>query len=338
MQNRVAKAATGLINSTQSATEDYRSAMPFRYPVRKTLILVAQPYYMDTRDLRKIADGIRKYAPDLDVVMVGSGDNLDLLSDALWRNPVLTVSFGPTGKLRPRRGPVFANTAIPKIEQYRALSAAGVATPRTALLDPQFRPDPAEWGALLVLKPASLDQTSTGKGLQLVRTAELAAGAFVIPAGTPMLVQQFIDTGRRFQAFRNLTLFGETLYQSLAVAPAEHPDLTSPDVDLRAIIPEPPRGKTVPTPSEDADVMAFARRVAAVFPAMPLLGLDIVREHQSCALHVIELNAGGNVWHFSSPRTAPWRSNERTSRYVRMFNPFQRAAEVLAATTRRHAG
>lgn len=314
--------------------------MPFLYPVRRTLILVAQPYYIDTRDITSIAESIRRAAPDLDVFVVGSGDNLTLLDDRIWKNPVLTVSFGPTGSLAPRRGPVFANRAIPKIEQYRALSAAGVSTPRTAMFEPGLKLDPAEWGSLVILKPAALEQTSTGRGLRLVRTASFASGAAAdmsFATGADYLVQQFIDTGPRFSVYRNLTLFGETIYQNLAVAPDLHPDLDAPDCDVGAIVPEPARGRTVPSPSDDDAVMDFARQAAAVFPTFPLLGLDIVREAQTGQLHVIEVNAGGNVWHLSSPRTAPWRSTDRTVKYVRMFNPYQRAAEVLAATARRCA-
>jgi hypothetical protein len=313
--------------------------MPFLYPIRRTLILVAQPFYLDTRDLRTIAERVRQNAPDIDVVIVGSDDNLDLLNEALWKSPVLTVSFGPTGRLRPRRGPIFANAPIPKIEQYRALSAAGIPTPRTSLLDTLFLPNPDEWGPLLIVKPASLLATSNGIGLQLIRTKDLTQEKIreMTSAKMPLLVQQFIDTGNRFSVFRNLTLFGDTLYQNFALAPDAHPELYSSDIDLGTIVPEPPRGRTVPTPSSDAEVMALAKQSAAVFPTMPLLGFDIVRDQRSGLLYVIELNAGGNVWHLSSPRTAPWRSSERTSLYVRMFNPYQKAAEVLAATTRRHA-
>jgi hypothetical protein len=111
-------------------------------------------------------------------------------------------------------------------------------------------------------------------GLRLVRTAELAKGkVFDLPVdGTPSLAQQFIDTGRQFATFRSLRLLGERLYQSLVVAAEPHPDLNSPEIALRAI---------APAPSEDGEVMDFARRLAAVFNTMPLLGLNIVNEKGS---------------------------------------------------------
>jgi len=63
--------------------------------------------------------------------------------------------------------------------------------------------------------------------------------------------------------------------------------------------------------------MAFAASVHAVFPDMPLLGCDIVREHATGRLHAIEVNAGGNVWHLSSPRTSNWRSITKIQDYLR---------------------
>ena len=114
--------------------------MPFLYPIRTTLII-------DTWDLITIADRVRQNAPDIDVVIVESYDNLDLLNDALRKSPVLMVSFEPPGKLRTRLGQIFANAPFPKIEQYRARSVAGIPTLRTSLFDSLSSPGPDEWGA-----------------------------------------------------------------------------------------------------------------------------------------------------------------------------------------------
>jgi hypothetical protein len=65
---------------------------------------------MDTQDLWAITDTIHTLALDLDVVLTGSGGNLSLLNEGLWKNPVRTVRFGPTAKLTRQRGPVFSNT------------------------------------------------------------------------------------------------------------------------------------------------------------------------------------------------------------------------------------
>jgi D-alanine-D-alanine ligase-like ATP-grasp enzyme len=92
-------------------------------------------------------------------------------------------------------------------------------------------------------------------------------------------------------------------------------------------------------PAGDADVLAFAKRIAGVFGGIPLLGIDIVREHGSGKLYALEVNAGGNVWHFSSPYWA-----ERRARYPHVaramheqFGAFDVAAKALISATRRLA-
>ena len=107
--------------------------MPFAYPVHRTLILVAQPEYLATDDLLLIREKIAAQAPDIRVLVVGRADAARLIDASLWQRPALTVSFGPLGKFRPLRGQVFCNETIPKIEQFRRMTANGTTSPRTAL-------------------------------------------------------------------------------------------------------------------------------------------------------------------------------------------------------------
>ena len=106
---------------------------------------------------------------------MGSDADLDLLNDVLWQTPVLMLSFEPTDKLRQRRGQIFAKSPIPKIEQQHELSVAGTPAPRTSLLGSLSSPSPDEWRALLIVKPANLEATSTGKWLCLIKTQDLAS-------------------------------------------------------------------------------------------------------------------------------------------------------------------
>jgi hypothetical protein len=152
-----------------------------------------------------------------------------------------------------------------------------------------------------------------------------------------MLVQAFVDTGPRFKVFRCLTLFGEVIYQNVSEAPEAHPALTSGDDVVETILPEPPRASTVPQIDTDPAVMEFARSIRSAFPDFPLLGCDILREHVSGRLFAIEVNAGGNVWHLSSPRTRPHRTITRIQEYLSVFQSYDRAASALIQATRRHA-
>jgi hypothetical protein len=317
--------------------------MPFAHPVKRTLLLVAQPEYLATDDLFLIRDKIAGQAPDLTVLVVGRGDRAELLAASLWQRPVLTVSFGPMGSFRPLRGAVLFNRAVAKIEQFAKLAAAGIATPMTAVFRFGMPLERSVWGDLCVLKPADLSNTSSGRGLYLYRTARLERlTEEALPEAHharlgPMLVQSFVDTGPHFRVYRCLTLFGEAIYQNLSEDPETHPPLEASDDVIETIHPEPHRARAAPRLDTDPEVMSFAGRIHTAFPDVPLLGCDIVREHATGRLFAIEVNAGGNVWHLSSPRTQAFRSISKIQDYLKTFQSYDKAALALIRAARRHA-
>jgi hypothetical protein len=298
---------------------------------------------MATDDLLIIRDRIRRLETDVHAMVVGRADRADLIDRAWWNRPSLTVSFGPIGRFRPLRGTVLINASIPKLEQYRMMSAAGVPTPRTAAFSFGMSLPEAEWGELCVLKPVELDVTSSGRGLYLYRTRRLSGlrpedlPPDHLARSHPMLVQSFIATGPRFRVYRCLTLFGEAIYQNLAEAPEDHPPLDSPNGILESMTPEPPRQRTAPRINTEPDVMAFAATIQSAFPDVPLLGCDIVREVPGDRLFAIEVNAGGNVWHLSSPRTSASRTITKIQSYLKTFESYDKAALALIRATRRRA-
>lgn len=317
--------------------------MPWAHPVQRSLFLVAQPEYMATDDLVIIRDKIRQTAPDVHAMVVGRADRATLIDRTWWNRPSLTVSFGPLGSFTPLRGNVLFNQSMSKMDQFRAMSAAGVPTPRTAPFHFGMSLSEQDWGTLCILKPADLNVSSSGRGLYLFRTRRLATlqredlPSEHLAATQPMLVQSFVDTGPKFRVYRCLTLFGEVIYQNLAEAPDPHPSLDCPDDVLDAILPEPPRHRTAPSINTEADVSAFAASIQSAFPRIPLLGCDIVRELPSNRLYVIEVNAGGNVWHLSSPRTRDSRTITKIQSYLKTFQSYDKAAMALIRATRRDA-
>ena len=60
--------------------------------------------------------------------------------------------------------------------------------------------------------------------------------------------------------------------------------------------------KSEPQLASDPDVLAFAREVHGAFPRKPVLGIDILKRESDGKLFALEVNAGGNVWHLSSPK------------------------------------
>ena len=86
-------------------------------------------------------------------------------------------------------------------------------------------------------------------------------------------------------------------------------------------------------------VYDFAKKVAAAFRQSPLLGCDILEEHTTGNLYAIEVNAGGNVWHFSSPYNAKDRAAhpEYNALFQSQYGAFDVAAKALINATRRLA-
>lgn len=311
--------------------------MPLFSPVN--IILVDQRGRLDWRDLRYIAKRIVARSRLMKVHIVSPNHSAAVLSPEVWKLPTITVSFGPTGNFNPPRGVVFTNRAISKTMQAARLSEAGVATPKTAAFQFGMRLDPEQWGEFAILKPASLRLTSKGKGIYLYRTGRLAAlKQESLPLGhmarrAPMLVQQFIDTGEHPSKQRVTTLFGEPFHWARSKLRCGRPPLTSSDEVLDAAV-----VSTGTSGERDwshempaADILELARRAGAVFSGTPLLGLDILRCAGTGKLYVLEINAGGNVWHYSSPAAAAERAEhpERFPNQNQKFRSFDIAAEIL---------
>jgi hypothetical protein len=86
----------------------------------------------------------------------------------------------------------------------------------------------------------------------------------------------------------------------------------------------------------EEDVIAMARRAAAAFPDQCCLGIDVIRETGTGALHVLDVNSGGGTWHFSSPLGMSFPPEFRESLY-RQFNALDRVANMLIDRTRAEA-
>jgi hypothetical protein len=86
------------------------------------------------------------------------------------------------------------------------------------------------------------------------------------------------------------------------------------------------------------EILSFATKVHDAFPAIPLLGVDILQDCTTGNVYVLEINAGGNVWHFSSARSALGRDHGiPLEQRVAQFGAWDVAANTLVSFTRKHA-
>jgi len=315
-------------------------------PVDRHLIMVRQLGWQSAEDWERIADHVRDIEPTIAVFVVRGDLAHSYARRRAARRPTLVFSPGQLGNFHPLRGRVYQGGPIAKLEQLRRLAAGGVSVPRTAELTPDLRLDPAVWGDFVIVKPSDLATSSSGLGVQLIRTSRVRfKQRSEYPPDHPghrgpMLVQQFINTGERIAYYRVLTLFGEPLYVNLGRAANARIDLGAPDeVIEKAVVATQAIDKEKYLVS-DPDVIALARAAHAAIPEVPLKGCDIVRDAMTGALYVLEVNAGGNTWHFSSNHLARIREAngpEFERRRLEQFDALRTAARVLAEKTRAEA-
>jgi len=314
---------------------------------KRLLIIVFSPRDTQFEDFLQIAREVSRLSPETAINIVTPRDTFEAIPPARRALPALTVGIGTDlGRFIPPRGAIRAARAIPKLEQFARFRALDIATPETARFEPGGCYDEAKWGEFVVLKPLPLSQTSTGLGLKLIRTRRLSG--LTSPAAVhaltgvegPMLVQSFIDTGDMPTHWRVLTLFGRPLYSMKFRCPIVRPPLSSDDPVIESAIVEtkhPDLKKKFGVSelrelSADPRVLDFAARIASAFPAIPLQGVDVLEDSATGKLYALEINGGGKVWHFSSPRGELARKVGLTrEKRVAQFGAWKVAAEALVS-------
>ena len=149
--------------------------------------------------------------------------------------------------------------------------------------------------------------------------------------GADRIVQEFVYTGPWPVSYRVVTLFGE----ALIAYRIEADNARRPLPDRYAF--KEASGITIVSNSkgcsillhEDEEVIRLAERAHGAFPDLALLGVDVIREQPSGKLHVLEVNASGWTWHFSSPDGQRIRRETGGDPYAQM-NGLERAARILA--------
>jgi hypothetical protein len=325
------------------------AAMPavIRPRPARHLILAYRLGWQSIDDLNEIAGHIREIDPSIETFIVPALSRNVVSQRTAATRPTLVISASALGAFRPLRGRVCQGALIPKIDELRMLERAGVNVPRSALLTPDLRLDPAEWGEFVILKPTDIPTSSRGTGVRLMRTRRVR---FRAPPEYPpdhpgrfgpMMVQQFIDTGPAISSYRVLTFFGEPLYAVREESLSARVPLTATDEEIEsAPIAIQASRETRDRFIDDADVLALARRAHAAIPGVPVKGCDIVRDAATGKLFVIELNCGGNTWHFSSDHLAATRAkNGQAFELCRrqQFDAMRTAARIAVEHTNAEA-
>lgn len=310
------------------------------------LVLVNHPGGQDRRDFDEIAGKIAQCAPGIATYVVAHDappEDISALPE-IWERPTLSVSFRRPKSFRPRRGIFYAGRVINKAEQARRFHAAGVPVPPTLVYEFGRPLNKAFWGDFVIMKPTRSDLTSHGDNVFLMRTERVADLARRVyppnhPArAAPVLIQRFVDTGQVPMSYRVLLLFGKPLYCMSFRQRHPRAALDASDEDLLATRIASNAGEVyVHKLENDTEVIAFAARAASAMPAIPLQGIDVIREEKTGKLFVLENNSGGNTWHFSSKLSTLSRTVLTREQRIAQFGAFDIAAATLAERTLKEA-
>ncbi|MGB5093110.1 MAG: hypothetical protein WBN97_07350 [Parvibaculum sp.] len=308
------------------------------------LILINRPMAQATQDFHEIAKEIEAIAPEIMVAIVHAEADVARIPERFWTRPTLTVSFTLPGVFRPRRGRFYHGFPLAKFGQMKKFAAAGIPMPKTLSyrIGQPLRPE--VWGEHVILKATALDAMSNGDTAFLLRTVKVAELATVVfPEGhkarkAPLLVQEFIDTGLYPASYRVLTLFGEPILSMVYKMNYPRPALDASDEELMQgtiASNKPPHYTHIL--EADPEVLAFARKAARAMPRIPLQGMDFIREEKTGKLFILEVNPGGNTWHFSSKLSEEGRKEITREQRMAQFDAWKVVARVLAERTRAEA-
>ncbi len=307
----------------------------------KNLILLGRSDKQDLEDFESVRSQIGARARDINVFVINAKSHLWPLSCDFSRHPTITVSPMPLRGFRSPRGPVFQGFEFPKGEQYSRLAKIGIRVPDWQRIEPDTKLDPDAWGPYVVVKP---ELGRKGAGIQIKRTTRVRYKA---PDDypdqhpgrkAPMLAQRFIYSGPWASCYRVVTLFGKALLSWHCEIDHSFRPLES-RFDFKAV-----GGITIVSnkPSSryrlafDEDVIAFAEAAHDAFPEQALLGHDVVRDHDTGDLFIMECNPRGDTWLFSS-YIGEKIQIENGIDFYEQFGGLSLAADILIDETRHRA-
>ncbi len=303
------------------------------------LYLVSRPGVNERTDFEELTRFVAEDDPGVCASVIDDAPDFSSTTAC----PALTVSPGPVRWIRPRRGPLLQGRPLSKSQEYRQLEAVGVPVPRWMLVTPTSR-DPIDGlGPYVVVKP---DRGARGADVRIVSSRNVSW----LPSRTAMgqgmggvlgarVVQEFVYTGPWPRSYRVVTLFGEVLVcleieaaRSRQPLPARY---AFRDLGNAVSIVSSGKGCTFAL-ADDPGVLELAARAHRAFSTIPLLGIDIVRDHDTGALYVVEANSIGYTWLFSSGSGRAIQEQFGLDLEAQ-FDGRRRAARALAAATRRYA-
>ncbi len=262
----------------------------------------------------------------------------------------VVVSMTPIKNFTPQWATLWQQVKCDKIYEAFLLEQAGIPTPRQRALYRGVETDLSEFDDYVVVKPA---RGGCGAFVRVMRRAKarwrpIAVDIVKSGVNEALIAQDYIHTGPWPTSYRVGTVFGEPIYALRIVADRSRKPIDPEkgdwaDAFAGSTIVASSKGCTMSTDVPE-DVLQFARRVHRAFPTIPLLGTDILREHNTGKLYALEVNPTGSTLHFDNEKSARLKSEFGIDLYAqfggakaiargiyrRLFNPMSQIQENSA--------
>jgi hypothetical protein len=214
------------------------------------------------------------------------------------------VSFKDCFLLDIKRGAVVKNRPITKTEQQKTFLENKVPCPHSEEFRLGMFLDKELYGDFVILKPADLTKTSHGENIFLYKRDVLQgmdAEEFKISCSgmspEEFIVQRYVHTGKSPHCIRVGTFMGKAILSYDIKVRKKNFCMETDGAEYVVASNSGERDRRL---FFDENVIKLAERVHSAFPSVPLLGTDIIKDCETGEYFVLEVNAGGNTWTFSS--------------------------------------
>ena len=302
------------------------------------LVLMHIPGFQHIGDFLTVRNMMLGIAPEIRTLIASRIDGkIQLPNNALEIiNSLPTLIFSPAPIDMPGqfRGTRLISKGMPKMKEYELLARENLPFPRSKYISNIEDLDDLDLGERFVIKP---NWGRQGKDVILVTAAackDIVRSAYG-EKNLDLIAQKMINTGPKPTSYRVFSVLGEVIYcvkyetrtvdveQSIAKASFAPIAANSAHDRFMELV-------------NDNEIIDLGERVHRMFPMMPVLGQDIVRDIDTQALYVMELNTQGWTWHLSSDFGNRYRKQFKLD-YYGQFNALEKITRALARFTIAHA-
>ncbi len=303
------------------------------------LVIYHRQHFQQIADFLTVRNMMIGRAPDIDVHIISQGATVPAdFWPRLAERPTLIFSPLPVDLDATARGARLVGHVQRKLKDIELLTGAGFPVPRTVRLLPDTVIDADRWGPFTVLKPI---RSRAGEGVRLVRTRDVRwRDPISWPKEDPrhgkdLMAQQYVHPGPHSANFRVFSVLGRPLYSIRTMSTQKLPELDPEGRDPVELDVAANGAERKVELNFDEEVISLARAIHARLPQFPVMGLDIIRRHETGELFVLEINPG-DVWHLSS-NYGLRQQRQYGLDYYNQFNALRILTEAFIDATRRLA-